>query len=190
MAMMGGAAQETEKLLETVTKDIMLALRDHSAYAIGRLHQTLLQLIDLNEGAGQSQGFSMKSMMNIPESFSRATETFLKAKMNSSPYLILYDHLEKLAQSVPGYLSGLPISADKERTKLNRFLDLMTVQRNEYIGSDGVEGTSSGERGSEGTSSGETGLGGTSAGETGLEGTSSGETGLGGDLQRSPFISW
>lgn len=35
MAMMGGAAQETDKLLETVTKDVMLALRDHSPYAIG-----------------------------------------------------------------------------------------------------------------------------------------------------------
>jgi hypothetical protein len=50
--MMGGAAQETDKMLETITKDVMLALRDHSAFAVGRLHQTLLQLIDLNDGAG------------------------------------------------------------------------------------------------------------------------------------------
>jgi hypothetical protein len=125
--------------------------------------------------------------------------------MNASPYLILYDHLEKLTQSIPGYLAGLPMSADKERTKLNTFLQLMTVQRNEYIECVGVEGTdikgaSSGEmglegsssagRGLEGTSSGETGLEGTSSGETGLEGASSGEKDLSGDLKRLPIVSW
>jgi hypothetical protein len=105
--------------------------------------------------------------------------------MNTSPYLILYDHLEKLTQSIPGYLAGLPMSADKERTKLNTFLQLMTVQRNEYIECVGVEGTDI-----KGASSGETGLEGTSSGETGLEGASSGEKDLSGDLKRLPIVSW
>jgi hypothetical protein len=113
----------------------------------------------------------MKSMLNIPESFSRASETFLKAKINASPYLAFFDHLEKLAQSIPGYLSGLPMSAGKERTKLNRFLELMIEQKNENIEFNGVEGVKG------------TGLGGVPEGtssEEGLEGSSPGVADLGG----------
>jgi hypothetical protein len=64
--------REIENLLETVTSDLHKALCERSAYAVGRLHQTLTQFVEV------------ASMMGIPESFVRSLNRFVQAKIESS----------------------------------------------------------------------------------------------------------
>ena len=51
---------DMHRLLDSVRSDLAAALTTRSCYAVGRLHQTLLQVLEMH---------TMASMMNIPRSF-------------------------------------------------------------------------------------------------------------------------
>lgn len=69
------SSSDIEKLVAIVKEDITNALHTHSEYAIGRLHQTLLQFLDMK---------SMAMMLNIPKAFITAIENFIAAKVSAS----------------------------------------------------------------------------------------------------------
>ena len=70
-------AQDMQHMLETVTLDVQNALNGRSPYAVGRLHQTLVQFIEMKS--------SMPMMMsNIPEMFVNAINNFISAKLAAS----------------------------------------------------------------------------------------------------------
>jgi hypothetical protein len=80
MSAMQGAASssvtEMKHLLDSVVSDVRNALANHSTYAVGRLHQTLLQFVEM-------QG-SMGAFMRIPASFTQAINAFILAKLAAS----------------------------------------------------------------------------------------------------------
>lgn len=86
LTFIGGAAQETNKMIDVIRKDVELALREHSAYAIGRLHQSLIQL--------KENG----TMLNIPQPFYAAIDAFISAKMEASPPDLLQRAMETLVR--------------------------------------------------------------------------------------------
>jgi len=83
-----GGADDMHHMLQCVTLDVQNALNSHSAQAIGRLHQTLVQFTDTNS-------MSM-TMMRVPEVFVRATNAFIQAKMDASEAGNMRRDLEKL----------------------------------------------------------------------------------------------
>jgi hypothetical protein len=88
--MMGaGAGKELEALLTSVQGDLAAALTTHSPYAMGRLHQTTLELRDLNSGP-------MGSMFNLPESLIRAIDGFIQTKIQKSPQHLLSREINAL----------------------------------------------------------------------------------------------
>lgn len=72
MSFVGGAVQETTKMVDVIRSDIEKALTEHAPSSIGRLHQTLVQLQD---GSG--------SMMGIPQAFMTAISAFIRAKVSA-----------------------------------------------------------------------------------------------------------
>ena len=81
-----GGAEDMNHMLQCVTLDVQNALNSHSAQAIGRLHQTLVQFTDTNS----------MSMVRVPEAFVRATNAFIQAKMDASEARNMMRDLEKL----------------------------------------------------------------------------------------------
>ena len=73
--MSSSSSDDITKLVDIVKEDIYNALHTHSEYAIGRLHQTLLQFLDMK---------SMAMMLNIPKAFMNAIENFIAAKVSAS----------------------------------------------------------------------------------------------------------
>ena len=57
-------------MVEMIRSDIEKALSEHSATAVGRLHQTLVQLLDSGGG-----------MLGIPLVFTQAISVFIRAKV-------------------------------------------------------------------------------------------------------------
>ncbi len=84
-------ADDMHHMLQCVTKDVQDALNNHSAQAIGRLHQTLVQFTD-------TSSMSM-SMMQVPEVFVRATNDFMQAKLNASEPTMMLRDLTKLVST-------------------------------------------------------------------------------------------
>ena len=70
----GGAAQETHRMVEMIRSDIEKALSEHSATAVGRLHQTLVQLLESGGG-----------MLGLPAVFTQAIAVFIRAKVSRCP---------------------------------------------------------------------------------------------------------
>jgi hypothetical protein len=107
-------------MLSSITEDCSNALRDHSSYSIGRLHQALLQLLQTSSSSGGGLG----SIMSLPESFIRSIHAFVKAKLDATPKLRLRYKLEKLCSKSKNYLSQLPLdsSSTAERSRLEAFV--------------------------------------------------------------------
>lgn len=87
--MSGGTEKEMESMLSVIQEDVSAALTSHSAYAIGRLHQTLLQLNEMESGP-------MGSMITMPSSLLHAMENFYQIKIKVSPQNILSRELNSL----------------------------------------------------------------------------------------------
>jgi len=65
LSLVGGAARETNRMLDTIKEDLESALRDHSKYHLGRLHQSLYQLV---QTSSQSSGIMSVSLRyNLPK---------------------------------------------------------------------------------------------------------------------------
>ena len=65
------------------------ALREQSALAIGRLHQTLAQFAEMGSSG----------MMQIPREFSTALKNFIAAKIESSPVEPMASRLRDLVDT-------------------------------------------------------------------------------------------
>jgi hypothetical protein len=85
--------KDMEQMLNIVTGDVQKALCDHSAYAVGRLHQTLVQFMEVGKGP-------MSAMVNIPEAFTRAMTNFINAKLLLHPRETMEHCLNNLVSSV------------------------------------------------------------------------------------------
>lgn len=72
MGSMGSGADDIQQMLDTVKTDLRGALCDRSAYAVGRLHQTLAQFVEV------------ATMFSIPHSFLHSLNSFISAKIASS----------------------------------------------------------------------------------------------------------
>jgi hypothetical protein len=84
-----------EKMLEIVQKDIQMALCEpHSQLAVGRLHQTLVQFLEMESPSPSNM--MMATMMKIPSQFTAAIRNFISAKLESSPRQNLIATVEKL----------------------------------------------------------------------------------------------
>lgn len=93
MGGMMGAAKELEAMMTSVQDDLTAALTTHAPYALGRLHQTALELRDMNSGM-------MGSMFNLPDSLIRAIDGFIQAKIQKSPQLMLSRQINSLVSYV------------------------------------------------------------------------------------------
>ena len=80
MSMMRGLGEETDNLCEMIREDITKALSQQSSYAVGRLHQNLLQLVDSGGG-----------FLNLPDTFVRAVHNFL-VSMYSPLFFLFINH--------------------------------------------------------------------------------------------------
>lgn len=81
--------------LQMVRSDLQKALSERSVLAVGRLHQTLTQFLDMEASFG--------SMMSFPMEFTRAVRSFIAAKVRSSPQEPLLEKLTALV-SICKYL--------------------------------------------------------------------------------------
>ena len=66
---------DMQRLLDSVQSDLTAALTTRSTYAVGRLHQTLLQVLEMPS-----------SMMNIPRSVIDAIRQVGKHSIHHLPY--------------------------------------------------------------------------------------------------------
>lgn len=97
-AVTASGADDMNHMLQCVTKDVQDALNNHSAQAIGRLHQTLVQFTDT--------GSMSMSMMQVPEVFVRATNDFMQAKLTASEPTAMMRDLSKLVRTIKIYGIG------------------------------------------------------------------------------------
>ena len=84
--------KELETLLSVIHEDMAKALTSHCAYAVGRLHQTLLQLREMN-----SSGTS--TLMSISDTLMGAIDNFIRIKVQSSPMPPLSREINALVRS-------------------------------------------------------------------------------------------
>lgn len=104
-AMMPDVAEDLHKVITCAIKDVQLACNEtHSQYAVGRLHQSLEQFLEL-----QSQGLSM--IFSIPTTMTAAIKEFIVQKITATA------SQETLKQAVICLLE----SAIKYRELLGRF---------------------------------------------------------------------
>jgi hypothetical protein len=95
MSIMGnGAYNETTRLVDVMRRDIESCLTTHNTYAIGRLHQTLSQLLD---GCG--------NILQLPQMFISSANRFICQKMGSSSRMQLSRKLS-FAVSKHDYFCG------------------------------------------------------------------------------------
>lgn len=79
---------DLNQTLQMVRSDLQKALSERSILAVGRLHQTLSQFLDMESSFG--------SMMHFPTEFIRAVQSFIAAKIRSSPQEPLMEKLTGL----------------------------------------------------------------------------------------------
>lgn len=95
LAMMSpSAAQDLADMIDTVQRDVQAALCDRSAYAVGRLHEVLNQILDMAAGPASS----MPGLLSVPVSFSAAVHSFIRAKLDSTPRALLLLSMERLVR--------------------------------------------------------------------------------------------
>jgi hypothetical protein len=123
MSLLGGAVKETNQMLDIVSTDVALALSSQSTYAVGRLHQTLSQLLE--------SGMEME-IMSLPKPFQLAIEKFIIAKVNSSPAKPLRLALLKLISVMQPYIENLDNNYEKQRLTIL----YQTLQFNHIEGKD------------------------------------------------------
>lgn len=87
-SMMRDGASDMQRLLDSVISDVQKAMNEHSTYAVGRLHQTLVQFVDAKD--------SMSMMMRIPEGFTHAINDFMQAKLEASAQVEMQRDLNSL----------------------------------------------------------------------------------------------
>lgn len=118
MKMMGG--DETDKLIEVLTSDLQKALSTKSSFAIGRLHQSLMQFIE-NDDTGD--GFGM-SIIHLNPSTKEAIKTYIVSKLNASPLKRIIPLIIKLMNAMKRYLDNLTINNinENERTRLTQII--------------------------------------------------------------------
>jgi hypothetical protein len=86
---MSAGANDLEDMLQIIQEDLRLVLTTHSNYSLGRLHQTFLQFLEMNEGVASS-------MMRIPQQFIRSIEIFLFQKVSACPLRPLLNQIHRL----------------------------------------------------------------------------------------------
>jgi hypothetical protein len=115
MSMIGGAAQETNKMIDSIRNDVTAVLSTQSKLSMGRLHQALVQLQDSGGG-----------ILNLPEVFRAAVETFLRAKANATPAASTISALREAAGVSMAYVMQLPHEAQLEAQRVWKFYN--TIQ--------------------------------------------------------------
>lgn len=112
MAVFSGMEQETSRLVEMIRSDLSLALtlKEKAGYAVGRLHQNLLQLIDSGNG-----------LLGLPPIFIDACKSFLIGKVTTSPQSLLHDRIKAAIPSLQCYLVS-SVCGDLERSRLQTSL--------------------------------------------------------------------
>jgi hypothetical protein len=88
-AAMGERSTDLDTMLSTLRESLRLSLTKRSPYAMGQLHQTLLQFLEMAESG-------MSSMMAIPQSFVDAIQMFLTCKIASSSHAELWKDITAL----------------------------------------------------------------------------------------------
>lgn len=86
-----GGQRDMEHILTCILEDVRLALRDRMPYNVGRLHNLLSQFLEMTSGVmGQVMA------MQVPSSFVTVVHTFIRAKLGSSPPLLMRGCLDSL----------------------------------------------------------------------------------------------
>ena len=81
---------DLNQTVQIVLHDLQKALCEHSILAVGRLHQTLSQFLDMESSFG--------GMMQFPVEFIQAVQSFIRAKICSSPQEPLLEKLTELVR--------------------------------------------------------------------------------------------
>ena len=106
-----GMMQETTRLHTMIREDIETALTQkvNAGYAVGRLHQNLLQLLE-----------SGSQMLGLPDIFTNAAKAFIVNKVKLSPRETLLQKLKHLLPFMTPYLETHCGHMDLESTRLSR----------------------------------------------------------------------
>jgi hypothetical protein len=123
MVMMGGGL-ETKKMMECIETDILISLNQHQSYNMGRLHQTLTQLLETTEtGLG---------ILQIPNNVILLIKKFIRSKLNASSLLIsiLRKQIKKVVIATKIYIKNINPSS-QEYTRLNKFIDIFDKTNND-----------------------------------------------------------
>eukprot|EP01035_Chromulina_nebulosa_P033849 gene33849-45344_t len=122
ISMMGSTAGQDDlsQTLQMVRSDLQKALSERSVLAVGRLHQTLTQFLDMEASFG--------SMMSFPMEFTRAVRSFIAAKVHSSPQEPLLEKLTALREAASALSDVVQQSNTgnvSEISRLQRFCSAM-----------------------------------------------------------------
>jgi hypothetical protein len=98
---LSSGVDDLEEMLKMIQEDLRLILTTRANYSLGRLHQTFLQFLEMNEGIAAS-------FMRIPQQFIRAIEVFYQAKVLATPFKPLLAQIQQLVP--PPSPSPSPIS--------------------------------------------------------------------------------
>lgn len=115
MSAFNGMEQETSRLVDMIRSDLSVALtlKNKAGYAIGRLHQNLLQLMDSGNG-----------LLGLPQIFTDACKSFLMLKLTTAPQSVLNDRIKVTLPHVQSFINST-ICGDLERTRLKGSLSCM-----------------------------------------------------------------
>jgi hypothetical protein len=90
---LSSGVDDLEEMLKIIQEDLRIILTTRSNYSLGRLHQTFLQFLEMNEGIAAS-------FMRIPPQFIRAIEIFYQAKILAMPSKPLLAQIQQLVRSL------------------------------------------------------------------------------------------
>ena len=105
MKMIGGD-DDTTKMIDVLSSDIQKALETKSIFAIGRLHQSLMQFIE-NDDTGDGYGMSM-SIMRLNNTTKETIKNYIVKKINASTISLqrIRSLIRELIQHMKHYLNG------------------------------------------------------------------------------------
>lgn len=115
---------EMNKMIETIQCDIAAALSDHSIYAIGRLHQTLGQLLEF--------GSDGMSVFALPPACVSAIYNFITVKTNFYDLTKFNNSLMELYKAVEDYLAAEG-GKSPEASRLSAFLSTFQTRINDFV---------------------------------------------------------
>lgn len=129
LTMVGGAGssgtsdmvEEINKMIQTIQSDVASALSEHSLYAIGRLHQTLGQLLEI--------GLDGMSMLSLPQPCVDAIFNFIILKTNLSYTPQFGARLVELIHAVEQYLATFQGNHSAELSRLSTFLSIFQMRQ-------------------------------------------------------------